>query len=183
MTDNTSIFWISALAGTGLLVIQTLLSLLGTDHNDDSSTGESDDGSFRWLSKQAVAGFMMMFGWVGLSCIKEFSLSGTVTTLISIAAGLITFFITGLIFRLARRLRSSGTVFSIDEAIGKEAEIYQKIPKGEAGKVTVSLQNLTHEIDAISLSKEELASFTKVHIIKKANDHTVVVAPVTPQNR
>ena len=175
MIESTSVFWISALVGTGLLIIRSLLSLIGADHHDD--VGELDESSFQWLSKQAIAGFMMMFGWVGLSCIKEFGLSGVATNLIAITAGLISFFITGLLFRLARKLRSSGTVFSIDEAIGKEAEIYQQIPKGGSGKITVSLQNFKHEIDAISLNGEVLDSFTKVQVIKKANNHTVVVIP------
>jgi hypothetical protein len=180
MIEKTTLFWISALAGTGLLLIQALLSLLGADHHDDISGAEGglDEGHFKWLSKQAIAGFLMMFGWVGLSCIKEFALSDMTTTLIALTAGVISFLITGLLFRLARRLRSSGSVFCIDEAIGKEAVIYQQIPKGGAGKVTVSLQNLTHEIDAISFTDERLASFTKVQIIKKENDHTVVVVPL-----
>ena len=177
--ENTSIFWISALIGTGLLIIQSLLSLIGADHHDDVGGGdvELDEGGFKWISKQAIAGFLMMFGWVGLSCIKEFGLSGVATNLIAVTAGLLSFFITGLLFRMARKLRSEGTVFSIDEAIGKEAEIYQQIPKGGSGKIMISLQNLTHEIDAISLTGEKLNSFTKVQIIKKANNHTVVVAP------
>ena len=175
---ESSIFWISALVGTGLLLIQFLLSLIGADHHDDIGGGEIDEGNFKWISKQAIAGFMMMFGWVGLSCIKEFALSRITTTLIAMTAGFISFFITGLLFRIARKLHSTGTVFSIDEAIGKEAEIYQQIPKGGSGKVTVSIQNFTHEIDAISLTKEGLDSFTKVQIIKKANNHTVVVAPL-----
>lgn len=173
IVDSTSVYWISALVGTGLLIIQTLLSLIGADHHDEISAG--DDGSFEWLSKQAIAGFMMMFGWVGLSCIKEFDLSAFATNLIAVTAGLVTFFITGFLFKMARRLRSCGTVFNIDEAIGKEGEIYLEIPKGGSGKIVVSLQNFTHEIDAISLTGEKLNSFTKVQIIKKVNHHTVVV--------
>ena len=176
--ESISIFWISAVTGSGLLLLQSLLSLFGTDHHDDIGGGEIDDGGFKWISKQAIAGFMMMFGWVGLPCSKEFGLSRGATTLIAMTAGLITFFVTGLIFKVAGKLRSPGNVFSIDDTIGKEAERYQQIPRGGSGKVTVSLQNLTHEIDAISLTEQSLDSFTKVRIIKKANDHTVVVAPL-----
>lgn len=176
---NATIFWISAVAGSGLLLLQSLLSLFGADHHDNFG-GDTDvnDGEFKWISKQALAGFLMVFGWVGLSCLKEFGLSIALALVISMTAGLISFFITGLIFRMARRLRSTGTVFTIDDAIGKEAEIYQQIPKGGAGKVTVSLHNMTHEIDAISITQEALDSFTKVQIIKKVDERTVVVAPL-----
>lgn len=147
-----------------MFLIQFILYFLGTDHDD------LDDGSsqnFKWLSKQAITGFLMMFGWVGLAAKKELGYSPLLATAIAVAAGAVAMFVSGSIFKAARKLRSSGTVFRIDEAVGKEAAVYQRIPKGGVGKVTLSLQDLTHELDAISLNGEEVASFSQVQIIKK----------------
>ena len=176
--DKDSIFWFCALAGTGMFAIQFLLTLFGIGEQDSEGSGESDAGQFQWLSKQALTGFLMLFGWVGLTCRKEFDLSGALTIAFALCGGLASILITGLLFKAARKLRSSGTVFKIEDAVGKDAMIYQRIPSGGMGRVTVSLHNFTHEIDAISLESEELPSFTPVRIIKIADEKTVVVEPV-----
>ena len=79
-------------------------------------------------------------------------------------------------FFIAKKLRSPGTVFRIEDAIGKEAMIYQRIPKGGSGKISVSLHHFTYELDAISFEQEDLPSFTFVQIIEKFDEKTVIVA-------
>jgi hypothetical protein len=180
IVNNDSIFWFCALLGSGLFIIQFSLNLFGGDSHDDidDGAGEIDSGKFKWLSKQGLTGFLMMFGFVGLTCRNEFELSGLSSIMISFAGGLTAIFITGLIFRGASKLRSSGTVFRIEDTIGKEATIYQRIPKNGIGKISVSLNNFTHEIDAMTNYTEDLPSFTHVQIIKKADDNTVLVIPI-----
>lgn len=175
MFEKEILFWFCALSGSGLFLIQFILYFMGADAED---ADEGSSQNFKWLSKQAITGFLMMFGWVGLACKKELGYSAIPSTLIAIAAGAVAMLITGLIFNLARKLRSTGTVFRIEEAIGKEASVYQRIPKGGSGKISISLRDITHEIDAISLNGEEVGSFTQVQIIKKADDRTLVVAPI-----
>lgn len=172
-----SAFWFCAILGTGLFLLQFLLTFFGADSSDDGD-GELDAGKIKCLSKQALAGFFMMFGWVGLACRKEFDASGLITFCASIGAGVLAVFINTLLFKGAKKLKSSGTIFRIEEAIGKEATVYQRIPQNGIGKVTVSLHQFTHEIDAISRQEEDLPSFSQVQIIKKINDNTVVVAPI-----
>ena len=94
---------------------------------------------------------------------------------ISFGSGLFAALVIRLIFTLAKKLRSSGTVYRIEDAIGKEGYVYQSIPKGGRGKISVELQHFTHEIDAISDSMEEIPSFNRVKIIEKSDDRTVVV--------
>jgi hypothetical protein len=159
MFTKDGLFWFCALAGSGMFLIQTLLYFSGADAEDDSSSQ-----NFKWLSKQAVTGFLMMFGWVGLACKKELALTPLVSTLSAIAAGIGAMTINALIFNLARKLRSTGTVFHLQDALGKEASVYQKIPKDGSGKISISLHDMTHEIDAISLNGEEISSFTQVVI-------------------
>ncbi len=177
LTSKDPIFWFCALAGSGLFVIQFILSLFGADDHGDSDNGVMDVGQFKWLSKQAVTGFLMMFGWVGLTCKKEFALSGFASIVFACAGGCIAIVLSGFILKISRKLRSSGTVFRIEDAVGKEATIYQRIPQGGVGKVTVSLHHFTHEIEAISTAQEDLPSFTSVQIIKIADEKTVIVVP------
>jgi hypothetical protein len=175
MFEKDLLFWFCALAGSGMFLIQFVLSLVGMD-GEDAEEGSSQN--FKWLSKQAATGFLMMFGWIGLACKNELGYSAPAAMSLAVFAGIAAMFVTGSIFKLSRKLRSTGTVFRIDEAIGKEASVYQRIPKGGSGKISISLRDLTHEIDAISLNGEEVNSFTQVQIIKKADERTVVVTPI-----
>jgi hypothetical protein len=174
---NDSFFWFCALSGSGLFILQLIVRLFGGSAFDDldGESGEIDAGNLKWLSKQTLSGFLMIFGWVGLTCRKEWNFSVISTALTASVAGLFSVFILGAIFKSAKKLRSQGTIFRIDDAIGKEATVYQHIPKTGTGKITLSLNELTYEIDAISHHSEELPSFTKVQIIGKADDNTVVV--------
>lgn len=179
LISQDPIFWCCALTGTCLFVIQFLLTFLGGGDGDfDSGGGEVDASNLKWLSKQAMTGFLMMFGWVGLTCKKEFHLALFPTIVFAFLAGLLAIFVTALLFRGVRKLRSSGTVFRIEDAVGREATVYQRIPKGGVGKITLSLHDLTHEIDAISQLEEDLPSFTQVQVLNTSDATTVVVVPI-----
>lgn len=186
-----SIFWFCALAGSGMLLIQFIINIFGiSDHNSfDTSNGISENipdaghdsadiRKFNWLSMQAISGFLMMFGWTAITCQKEFELQLTTTMGISLAAGVFASLIIRSIFKLAKKLRSSGSVYRIEDAIGNEAYVYQCIPKGGLGKISISLNHLTHEIDAISDYPEDLPSFMRVKVIEKKDSNTVVVTPL-----
>ena len=175
MIYKDSIFAVFAYLGTLFFVLQFLFSLFGAEGYEEASGGD-----FKWLSKQALSGFAMMFGWIGLTCVKEFSLDPVLSVVVSVAGGLVAFFVTGFIFRMAKGLRSSGSVFRIEDTLGKEAIVYHRINQGNPGKITVSLHDLTHEIDAISFSNEELPSFSTVRVIGMQDDKTVIVEKVTP---
>lgn len=181
--NKETFFWFFALSGSVTLFIQLILNLFGlSDHHDigdtDIDTGEIDTSNFKWLSKQALSGFFMMFGWIGLSCLKEFEFNVLLSLAIAFIAGVLAMFVSGFIFKMARKLHSSGTVFKIEDAIGQEAMIYQRILKKDKGKILISLNNLTREIDAIALNEEEISSFTKVKIINKVDENTVSVVPI-----
>jgi hypothetical protein len=169
-----SVFWFCALGGTGMLVIQLVMALMGTDHDDAIGF---EDAKFQWMTKQGVTGFLMMFGWVGLTCHLQLMLGTLSTLLISVGAGALSAFISALIFHVAKKAHSSGSVFKMGDAIGKEAMVYQRIPLNGSGKISIVMNELTYEVDAISAG-QEIPSFTSVQIIKQADDNTLVVIPL-----
>lgn len=169
---NNSAFWFCALAGSGLFFIQFLINIIGLGDSD------SDSKQFKWLSIQAITGFLMMFGWSALTCQIEFGLPISTTLMISLIAGFGAIFVIRYLYGLTKKLHSSGSVYRIEEAIGKEATVYQRIPSGGTGKISVTLQNFTHEIDAISHQNVEIPSFNRVKILEKADANTVVVIPL-----
>lgn len=164
------LFWYCALAGSGAFVIQFILILFGMGDEEGGM-----EGSFKWISKSAITGFLMMFGWVGLAAKQEFGLGPLASMGLGVGAGLAAMLISGSVFKAARKLRSSGTVFRIEDAVGKEAVVYQRIPRNGAGKISISLEGISHEIDAMSLNGDEIDSFLPVQIVKKADERTLIV--------
>ncbi|HEV8052856.1 MAG TPA: hypothetical protein VGP47_10210 [Parachlamydiaceae bacterium] len=186
LISSDYIFWFCALAGSGMFIIQFILNLLGFADQDSFSSDADlsnqsdyqDAGKFKWLSMQAITGFLMMFGWTAITCKEEFDLQNIPTIAISLGVGIVAAFTISSIFKLARKLQSPGSKYRIEDAIGKEAYVYQTIPKSGTGKISISIQGFTQEIDAITQHHEELPSFTRVKIINKSNDSTVVVMPL-----
>ena len=171
-----SLYWFAALGGSGLFAIQLLLNLFGiADHGATDAHPGQDGQDFKCISIQSITGFLMMFGWAAITCQKEFGLTTGPVIFFALLAGIFSFFVTSSIFRLAKKLHSSGTVFNVDDAVGLQAQVYQRIPGNGIGKISVSLQQMSREIDAISHKGEEIPSFTYVQIIKKKDDNTVVV--------
>ncbi len=152
-----------------MLVIQFLIALFGGDLDDHA------DGKFKWMTRQAFTGFLMMFGWVGLACYLQLRFSPAASLFTATGAGLFASLLSALIYRFAKKAHSPGTVFKIEDAVGQEAIVYHRIPANGSGKISIALHDFTHEIDAVSSTNEEIASFTRVQVIKTADDHVVVV--------
>lgn len=187
LVRSGSVFWFCALAGSGMVIIQFILNLLGATDQDNFDMSAEASGNthdtpdirkFKWLSLQAITGFLMMFGWTAITCQNQFHLSIAPTVSISISAGLFAAIVIRSIFKLAKKLKSPGSVYRIEDAIGKEAYIYQSIPKGGMGKISMSLNHLTYEIDAVSNHPEDLPSFVRVKVIEKKDNNIVVVTPL-----
>jgi len=177
--DQDGLFWLAAIAGSGLFALQFLLSLFGSGDGDEGGDGGAFDAArVKWLSKQAVTGFLMMFGWTALACSKEFGLALPWTIALALLAGAAAIFVSGLLFKGANKLHSPGSIFDLDQSIGKEATVYQRIPKTGTGKVTVLIGKVIHEVDAASLNGEEIESFSQVLISKKIDEKTLAVSPV-----
>jgi hypothetical protein len=171
--NNDSFYWFFALLGSGLFAIQLGINLIGFGSKSPSSSLQ-----FKWMSKQALTSFLMMFGWTALTCRKEFDLEQAWVIAISCMSGLVAFLATALIFKIVKSLSHDGAVFNVDDAINKEAVVYQRIPKDGKGKISINLNDITRKIDAYSHNNEEVPSFTEVTVVKKSRVNVVVVKQI-----
>jgi hypothetical protein len=175
--SKDTFYWFCALAGSGMFFLQFLLTLFGIGH-EEADDHHFDVQNFKWLTKQTVTGFLMFFGWVGLTCKREFVMSNIASASCACLGGLVAVVVTAFIFKMAKKLHSPGAVFRLEDAIGKDAYVYQRIPKNGLGKISISLNNQTHEIDAMAMTHEEISSFTQVQIVKKMDDKILIVVPI-----
>jgi hypothetical protein len=184
------IFWASAFAGTLLFALRIVSALVGnfTDFADDFDLDiDAPDGlhhttpSFKIFSLHTLAGFFMMFGWVGLACSNQLGWSYVSASLMAFGVGFLMMVLTAWIFRGASMLESSGSQFDIKKTIGLSGHVYQRIPKDGQGKVSLSVNGITRELMAQTADGQDLESFITIKIVKVVGDDVVeVTANFTP---
>ena len=139
-------FGVPAVVGTLFFTIRLLLMFVGGDAEMDGGDAEvgadAGDGdstqTFKVLSIQAIASFLMGFGWGGLGALRGSGWPLPIAIAFGIVAGL------GMVWLLARLLRfvyglqSSGTL-PLFHALESEGTVYAGIPAEGDGAGEVRL--------------------------------------------
>ena len=184
-----TIYLICAIGGGTVLLLRLVMMIIGLDHGDtpDSGVDLDHDGSvdapdgnigMKLLSLQSIAGFFTMFGLVGLGLLQVkaapiWSLLG------ALAAGLVTAWVTAMIFYQMRRLQSEGTMV-IQDAIGQIGSVYLTIPEQGTGVVSVAVKGTLRSLDAVSETGQRLPTGTMVRVTGiTAGKILIVVAETT----
>ena len=180
------IYWASTIIGGTLFILRLGMMLIGGDLGSDGGdipgdTGNVDvsvehadaDISFKLLSVQGLTSFFMMFGLVGLALLKA-NLHVLITILGGAIAGFITVGATGLIFSQMKRLQTEGTIM-IQNTVGSEGTVYLTIPKNGTGQVQVIVQGSLKIFDAVSSTKNQIATGEKVRVSGVASGNTLIV--------
>lgn len=167
-------YLICAVAGGGILLLQTLLAALGGHAHADvgapdglDSIADAHDSFLKLISFKAIVAFITFFGLTGLAG-RRAAWSDWWTLAIAIAAGLVALWTVAWLMSLLAQLQSRGNV-SLDNAVGQEAKVYLPIPghHGGNGKVLVTVQGRTVEsparTDGPTLETGALAVVVAVH--------------------
>lgn len=140
-------FGVPALVGTAFFSLRMLMMLIGGDGDldgGDVEVGSADGGdgdsseTFKVLSIQSIASFLMGFGWGGLGALRGAGWPLPLSIAFGMVAGL------GMVWLLARLLRfvyglqSSGTL-PIFHALESEGTVYSTVPAEENGAGEVRL--------------------------------------------
>lgn len=172
------LYIICATVGSTVLVLQFAMTLLGlSDHGDlahgdiggdiggglhhDASGGNGDVDSsdhdhhgstslFRILSIRTVVAALAFFGLTGLAA-ESRDVSGRSAFALALAAGWLAMYAVHWLMQQLYKLRIDGTV-RLARAVGMTARVYVRIPaQGNGiGKIVLTLQNRTVELDAVS---------------------------------
>jgi membrane-bound ClpP family serine protease len=169
-TTLTYIAWISS----GLFCIQLIFLLIGADSHDGAVDMDADvtdlggdhtsDLSFKILSFQSVVAFLMGFSWIGKACLEDWHLGKTPTILI---ASLFGFLIAGFFIFLMHLIRKLNSVnkSSLEECVGKSANVYMSLPKKGLGQVEIFYGGKCSILDAKGLDGEEISSGSEVLVV------------------
>jgi membrane protein implicated in regulation of membrane protease activity len=188
LTSIEIIYWIATIVGGTLFILRTIFMLVGGGVGDEALdtaldvdlSGEAADHgadiSFQLLSVQGLTSFFMMFGLVGLALLKA-NLAVALTIAGGVAAGLVSVWITGLLFSQMKRLQSDGTL-NVRNAIGRQGSVYLTIAAGKSGQVQVAVQGSLRIFDAVSKSGKKIATGEKIKIVDVVDTDTLVVEKI-----
>lgn len=186
------LYFVCALVGGVLFVIQFLLGLIGhggpdgVDGHIDAHTGGDVGHEANFftgiLSFRAMVAGVTVFGLTGLITLSE-SVHPALGLVLAVGAAFVAMLVVAILLRSMSHLSSEGTI-RISNAIGHPGTVYLSIPAGRSGlgKVTLTLQDRTVEFQAMTAG-EMLASGTKVNVVKIIGADTVEVVAATKQEK
>ncbi|NLM50492.1 MAG: hypothetical protein GX196_06020 [Clostridiaceae bacterium] len=142
---------------------------------DGTGFDAEDLSGLRLFSLRGFVAFFSVFGWTGIVLSKS-GLGGALSTFLAFLAGLAIMFVLALFIMWAQKLESKGNLKS-QNAIGKSASVYLKIPpkRSGAGKVTLLLQERFVEMEAITDEEEEIPTGKEVLVVGVTNRGACIV--------
>jgi len=161
-------FWYIAIPVSVIFIIQMVMTFMGADASDGIEAdfeGDFDGGDapFQLFSLRNLINFLLGFGWSGVLLFERFD-NKTVLVFIAFVVGAA---FVALFFFLIRQILklSEDNTFKIENTIGKTASVYLTIPerKSGKGKVQVSVNGTTHELDAVT-ENDTIPSGTVVRV-------------------
>jgi len=192
---NAALFGVPALLGTLFFVGRLVLMLVAGDgdvnqdigihvdvgHPGDVAGHTDSSSAFKILSLQAIAAFLMGFGWGGLGVVRGWGWP----VLAGVAAGVVTgsamAWVLGKLLLWISRMQSSGTQ-PMESALYEEGIVYVKVPERRLGRGVVRvvvderMQYYPAVTDGAALDSQAAVRITAVN-----DDHTLTVERVTPE--
>jgi hypothetical protein len=201
---GAALFGVPALVGTLFFLVRVGLMLFGgaSDlHHDfvlDVSGGDAggdvsgdvsgdagghtdSSAAFKILSIQAIAAFLMGFGWGGLGAVRGWGLPAIAGVGVGLVTGSGMMWLLGKMLTLIARMQSSGTQ-PMEAALYEEGTVYVTVParRGGHGSVRVVVDERLQYYPAVT-EGDALATGTAVRITGINEDHTLTVERAVPE--
>lgn len=188
MDGMLQVYWILAAVSSIIFIIQAIMTFIGFDADSDvdmstapdqipeSGDAAFDAAGFHLVSVKSVICFILGFGWTGVLC-WNYIPNHVLLGLLAVVVGLIFMsLIAFLLFQMMKLNRDN--TFRVEQTIGLPADVYLRIPgnRKQTGKITVSLNGSTHELEA--LSDTDIPTGAKVRIKEIVQGETVLVEKI-----
>jgi hypothetical protein len=184
LSNVLQLFYGVAFIGTGLLMVQAILILVGAEVADLQSGGMPHDmggghsGGLEMLSLRSLVAFSTGFGWVGVIALKS-GQSLVVAAILATLAGLVLAGSIIWLMRSMRRFESDGTLI-YSNAIGTVGTVVVSTqPHGSSGgQVEVMVQGRLAVIAAVGdPAAPVIAPGTKVTVLALTSANSLLVSP------
>lgn len=171
------VYFCVACIASALLLVQLLLMIIGASTDIDFDVFEGDDGGIGLFTVKGLTAFFAVGGWSATGAIIG-NLHWGWSIPIFLVTGIIALVGMGLLYKGMAKLQSNGVINPIN-AIGKEGEVYLRIPSSGQGhgKITIMLQEKLIEGDAITKGNAPIPTGAMIQVVEVVGD-TYVVEPI-----
>lgn len=175
-------FWFVAIPSSLIFIIQTILTFTGADISDgidaDFDGDLSDvDAPFQLFSLRNLINFLLGFSWTGISFYTTVA-NKTFLVVLSLAVGVLFVFMFFYVIKQVQKLAENNS-FSIQNTLGKSAEVYLSIPahKQGKGKIMISVNGAFHELEAMT-ENDSIATGAVVKVVRIENNNLLIVETI-----
>jgi hypothetical protein len=192
---SAGLFGVPALVGTFFFLVRIVLMLVGgandlhhdfavdTGGGDAGHVGDHADSStaFKVLSIQAIAAFLMGFGWGGLAAVRGFGLPAVLGAGVGLVTGSGMMWMLGKLLRSIGRMQSSGTL-PMEAALYEEGAVYVTVPARRTGRgvVRVVIDERQQYYPAVT-EADALETGARIRITAVNEDHTLTIERAVPE--
>ncbi|NLO38035.1 MAG: FxsA family protein [Ruminiclostridium sp.] len=142
-------------------------------HHDDHSHDKGD--ALRLFTVRGIVAFLSVGGWMGVVAV-DWNLPGILAVILAFAVGWLALWFVAWIIRAFVRMQQSGNV-KMENAVGKDGDVYLTIPVNGRGKVNVIVQDRLCEMDAVSKADRAIKTGEKITVLAVASEGVLLVIP------
>ena len=176
MAFTDVLFWISIFSG-GLLILLLLMSLVGgLDLDMDVDAGGDSDSSPGFGPLKSGLTIISVGAWVTKIFLAK-GVSISLAVLGGLAGGLVAMVVFMLMFKFFLS-QEKEVNWSVQDAVGKRASVYLKIPSEGNGLVHVNLGGTKRQLSAKSEGSLSFATGSEVLVIDKEVSDTLIVTKI-----
>lgn len=185
------IFALVGIAGTVVLLIQTVMLLFGLGDDADGDVDIDDAGDeisdtsdgFALFSIRGIVAMLCVLGWTGVVFLGT-EMNRALAIALAVLCGFLTLVVMAYIMKAISRLQSSGNI-DIENCIGKVGQVYIPIkPSASAsGKVNLTVQGQYMEFSAITTVDFTLRTGSYVRVVSVDESGVLVVEPIENYNK
>jgi hypothetical protein len=142
------------------------------EHNQD---GHDKGDAMRLFTLRGIVAFLAVGGWMGVAAI-DWKLPDILAIILGLAAGWLALWFVAWLIHAFVRMQRSGNI-RIENAVGKDGEVYLTIPENGRGKVNVIVQDRLCEMAAVTKAGRAIKTGEKITVLGVAEEGVLLVAP------
>ncbi len=178
-TPFLQFYYLVAIASFAALIIQSVLLLAGLHSDTGFDFSEHSEG-LGVVSVRTITAFLVGFGWTGV-IVLESGGGVPLAVVLSVAAGALLMYAAHVVFKKLLQLQTKGNV-DYANSIGQIGTVYLTIQPQtrDGGQVELIVQGRLRFIKAITQQNEPIPPGTKVRVVSKIDNETLLVECLTP---
>jgi len=147
------------------------------EHPHYGENGHDKGDAMRLFTLRGIIAFLSVGGWMGVAAI-DWKLPDILAVILALAAGWLALWFVAWIIRAFVRMQQSGNV-RMENAVGKDGEVYLTVPENGHGKVNVIVQDRLCEMEAVTKAGRAIKTGEKITVLGIASEGVLLVAPKT----